>query len=144
MGANIIITPLSRCDTPSLNSLSRWRLLCWRVYLGMQSQRPGARQCPHKCGRCSPLQMFHVKHWKKLSAKEKSPASAKDFLCFSFRLYFVLSRTIRVRNVAPLWDPSIRRVRNTALSPTPAILLRDFFCLAMKASLGSKYKKSFT
>ena len=48
--------------------------------------------------------MIKAKNKRKVSIKEKSPASAKDFLCFCFRLYFVLSRTIRVRNVVPLLE----------------------------------------
>lgn len=66
--------------------------------------------------------MIQVKNKRKVSIKEKSPASAKDFLYFCFRLYFVLSRTIRVRNVVPLLE----------------------FCLTIKVSLKKEYKKCFT
>lgn len=63
-----------------------------------------------------------MKNKREVFIKEKFPASAKDFLCFCFRLYFVLSRTIRVRNVVPLLE----------------------FCLTIKAFLKKEYKKCFT
>ncbi len=73
--------------------------------------------------------------------KAKSPASARDFLCFKFRLYFVLSRTTLVRSVAPFWEPSMRSVRILALSVAASATLPAAFALflAIGASLRGKY-----
>ena len=75
--------------------------------------------------------------------KAKSLASARDFLCFKFRLYFVLSRTTLVRNVAPFWEPSMRSVLSFALSLAVSATLPTAFALflAMTASLKTKYRQ---
>ena len=74
--------------------------------------------------------------------KAKSLASARDFLCFKFRLYFVLSRTILVRSVAPFWEPSMRSMRILALSVAASATLPAAFALflAIGASLKAKYR----
>ena len=73
--------------------------------------------------------------------KAKSLASARDFLCLTFLLYFVLSRTTFVRSVAPFWEPSMRSVRITSLSLADSARLLNVLSLflAMTASLRSKF-----
>ena len=93
------------------------------------------RRCPIKSGMTS-KEAFQHPH-----KKGKSPASARDFLCFKFLLYFVLSRTTLVRNVAPFWEPSMRRMRIISLSlAVSANLLNTLsLFLAMTASLIDKF-----
>ena len=73
--------------------------------------------------------------------KAKSPASARDFLCFKFLLYLDMSRTTLVRNVAPFWEPSMRRMRIISLSLAVSATLLNVLSLflAMTASLSLKF-----
>ncbi len=73
--------------------------------------------------------------------KAKSPASARDFLCFKFLLYLDMSRTTLVRNVAPFWEPSMRRMRIISLSLAVSATLLNVLSLflAMTASLSPKF-----
>ena len=63
-------------------------------------------------------------------------------MCLRVLVYFVLSRTILVRNVAPFWESSMRSMRILALSVAASATLPAAFALflAIGASLRGKYK----